>query len=45
MEKFYLGISFGFNASACVVSSERGVLAAISQERLDELNMRTGCTR
>lgn len=35
MEKFYLGISFGFNASACVVSSERGVLAAISQERLN----------
>lgn len=35
MEKFYLGMSFSHNSSACVVSSERGVLAAISQERLN----------
>ena len=35
MEKFYLGISLGFNSSACVYSSERGLLAAISQERLN----------
>ena len=35
MEKFYLGISLGFNSSACVYSSERGLLAAVSQERLN----------
>lgn len=35
MEKFYLGISLGFNASACVMSSERGLLAAVSEERLN----------
>ena len=35
MEKFYLGISLGFNSSACVFSSERGLIAAISQERLN----------
>lgn len=35
MEKFYLGISLGFNSSACVFSSERGLVAAISQERLN----------
>ena len=35
MEKFYLGISLGFNSSACVYSSVRGLLAAISQERLN----------
>lgn len=34
-EKFYAGLSFGFNSSACVVSNKRGVLAAISQERLN----------
>lgn len=33
-EKIYLGISLGFNSSACVVSNERGLLAAVSQERL-----------
>lgn len=33
-EKLYLGLSFGFNASACLVSDKRGLLAAISQERL-----------
>lgn len=35
MEKFYLGISLGFNSSACVYSSKRGLLTAISQERLN----------
>lgn len=30
-----LGLSLGFNSSACVYSSEKGVLAAISQERLN----------
>lgn len=35
MEKFYLGISFGFNASACVISNKKGLVAAISQERLN----------
>ena len=35
MEKFYLGISLGFNSSACVMSNQRGILAAISQERLN----------
>lgn len=35
MEKLYLGISLGFNSSACIYSSERGLLAAISQERLN----------
>ena len=35
MEKYYLGISLGFNSSACVYSSERGLLSAISQERLN----------
>lgn len=34
-EKFYIGMSFGFNASACLISNQRGVLAAISQERLN----------
>ena len=33
-EKFYLGISLGFNSSACVVSDQKGLIAAISQERL-----------
>jgi carbamoyltransferase len=32
-ENFYLGLSFGFNASACVISNKRGLLAAVSQER------------
>ena len=35
MEKFYLGISISHNSSACVFSSERGLVAAISQERLN----------
>lgn len=35
MEKLYLGISLGFNSSACVYSNVRGILAAISQERLN----------
>jgi len=30
-----LGISLGFNSSACIYSTERGLLAAISQERLN----------
>lgn len=34
-EKFYLGISLGFNSSACIVSNKRGLIAAISQERLN----------
>jgi carbamoyltransferase len=34
-EKFYLGISLGFNSSACVYSDQRGLLAAVSQERLN----------
>lgn len=34
-EKLYLGISISHNSSACVVSNIRGVLAAISQERLN----------
>lgn len=34
-EKFYLGISLGFNSSACIYSNVRGLLAAISQERLN----------
>lgn len=34
-EKFYLGISLGFNSSACVVSNKRGLLSAVSQERLN----------
>lgn len=35
LEKIYLGISLGFNSSACVISNKRGILAAISQERLN----------
>ena len=35
MELFYIGVNFGFNASACLISSKRGVVAAISQERLN----------
>lgn len=34
-EKIYLGISLGFNSSACVVSNTRGLLSAVSQERLN----------
>lgn len=34
-EKYYLGISLGFNSSACVYSNVRGLLAAVSQERLN----------
>ena len=35
MEKFYLGLSLGFNSSAALVSNVRGLIAAISQERLN----------
>lgn len=35
MEKFYLGISISHNSSACILSSERGLLAAISEERIN----------
>lgn len=35
IEKIYLGLSLGFNSSAAVYSSERGLLAAISQERIN----------
>lgn len=35
MEKLYLGLSISHNSSACIYSDERGVLAAISQERLN----------
>lgn len=35
MEKYYLGMSFGFNSSACLMSNKRGLIAAISQERLN----------
>lgn len=35
MERIYLGMSLGFNSSACVYSDERGLLAAVSQERLN----------
>lgn len=34
-EKICLGISLGFNCSAALVSNKRGVLAAISEERLN----------
>lgn len=34
-EKFYLGLSLGFNGSACLMSNTRGLLMAISQERLN----------
>lgn len=34
-ELYYLGISLGFNSSACVVSNKRGLIAAVSQERLN----------
>lgn len=34
-EKFYVGISISHNSSACVVSTTRGLLTAISQERLN----------
>lgn len=34
-EKIYLGISLGFNSSAAVISDQRGLLSAISQERLN----------
>lgn len=33
-EKIYLGISLGFNCSACVMSTKTGILSAVSQERL-----------
>ena len=34
-EKFYIGISLGFNSSASIVGDKSGVLCAISQERLN----------
>lgn len=34
-ERFFIGISMGFNSSACIMSEERGLIAAISQERLN----------
>lgn len=34
-EKIYLGISLGFNSSVAVISNQRGLLSAISQERLN----------
>lgn len=34
-EKFYLGFNLGFNSSAALLSNVRGVVAAISQERLN----------
>lgn len=34
-DKIILGISFGFNPSASIVSGEKGVLAAVSQERMN----------
>lgn len=35
MERIILGISLGFNSSACIMSDERGLIAAISEERLN----------
>lgn len=35
IEKIYVGMNLGFNSSACVYSTRRGILAAISQERLN----------
>lgn len=37
MEKFYLGISLGFNSSACLYSDKRGLLRCISQERINRI--------
>ena len=34
-EKFILGVSLGFNASACIMSDQRGLIAAISEERFN----------
>lgn len=34
-EQIYLGFNLGFNSSAALVSNQRGVIAAISQERLN----------
>lgn len=34
-EKFYLGISLGFNSSAAIIGTESGVLCAVSEERLN----------
>lgn len=33
-EKYFLGFNLGFNASAALLSNKRGIVAAISQERL-----------
>ena len=33
-EKYFLGISLGFNSSACIVSNTRGLISAVSQERI-----------
>lgn len=35
MERLFLGISLGFNTSACLLSPTQGVLFAISEERLN----------
>lgn len=35
MENIYLGLSISHNSSACIYSDERGLLAAVSQERLN----------
>ena len=35
IEKFYIGFNLGFNSSAALLSNVRGVVAAISQERLN----------
>lgn len=35
IEKIYLGLSVSHNSAACIYSTARGVLAAISQERLN----------
>ena len=36
-EKFYVGVSLGFNSSASIIGTESGVLCAVSQERLNRV--------
>lgn len=36
-EKLYLGISLGFNSSACLYSNTRGLLKCISEERINRI--------
>ena len=36
-EKLYLGISLGFNSSACLYSDKRGLLKCISEERINRI--------